>query len=101
MHRHEDERCRTDGKEVRAPKKQKLDGGFLLETEAYKHPGDKPYVCKTCLKPFSQYGNLRAHERTHTGDKPYVCKTCLKHFARSDVLKKHERTHSGDRRALS
>ena len=38
------------------------------------HSGEKPFVCKECLKFFSESGKLRVHMRTHSGEKHLFAK---------------------------
>jgi hypothetical protein len=39
------------------------------------HTSDKPYMRDICLKPFSDKGNLRKHQRTQHGTSPERLRT--------------------------
>lgn len=49
--------------------------------------GEKPYQCGTCMKAFSDKGNLTAHQSVHSGEKPHIYPICSQAFTRNSSLK--------------
>ena len=50
----------------------------------------KDFQCEECHKLFSQYTNLKRHEKIHFPQEiVYKCESCDKKFMRKDNLKKH------------
>lgn len=79
--------------------------GFSINQCYYKakRPKDQPKLlfCPflSCLKEFSETGNLKTHMRTHTGERPFMCQfeDCGKAFITKGHLKTHLLIHSGEK----
>uniref|UniRef100_A0A8C4TFF2 C2H2-type domain-containing protein n=1 Tax=Erpetoichthys calabaricus TaxID=27687 RepID=A0A8C4TFF2_ERPCA len=61
------------------------------------HPGEKPYCCLVCGKPYSSSSGLRKHKRSHKGAKPHVCSECGKCFTDGRSLSSHMTVHTGEK----
>ena len=61
------------------------------------HEGKRNYKCESCVKCFTQSGDLKIHINTiHKGQKNYKCGSCGKYFTQSSSLNLHIRTiHEG------
>ena len=59
------------------------------------HFGGPKFECKTCKKLFTQFQNLKCHEKkVHTADRPYRCEKCGFGAVRMSELRKHMFRHS-------
>lgn len=73
------------------PSAERLNFHMKLE-----HKGENPYKCETCSREFTQYNNLRRHQRVHR-ENLYKCNLCDREFNEEFYLKMHMGTHTGNR----
>ena len=53
------------------------------------------FECQVCRKKFQSFWHLKDHSLVHTGQKPYLCKICLFPFTKKSNLNRHmRRKHS-------
>uniref|UniRef100_A0A8K9XZU3 C2H2-type domain-containing protein n=1 Tax=Oncorhynchus mykiss TaxID=8022 RepID=A0A8K9XZU3_ONCMY len=50
---------------------------------------DKPYICPTCGKRFTEATYVKKHQTVHTKERPFKCKLCHKSFSFLTNLTKH------------
>ena len=67
--------------------------GYLLCHFKVIHLNISKYRCSFCKKGFANALVLQSHTRTHTGDKPFVCTTCDKAFTQKGSLDRHKKIH--------
>uniref|UniRef100_A0A182JEV4 C2H2-type domain-containing protein n=1 Tax=Anopheles atroparvus TaxID=41427 RepID=A0A182JEV4_ANOAO len=66
----------------------------LLDKHIHRHQSmDKPFKCALCPKQFYYRMDLIRHDYKHTGNSPHVCSYCSKSFSRQDHLRRHEFIH--------
>ncbi|XP_063836716.1 zinc finger protein 526-like [Ostrinia nubilalis] len=60
-----------------------------------KPPSDQRHPCEVCEKTFQTGYELKKHARTHTGERPYMCTTCGKTYTQLGHLSIHQLAHKG------
>uniref|UniRef100_A0A3B5AH58 C2H2-type domain-containing protein n=1 Tax=Stegastes partitus TaxID=144197 RepID=A0A3B5AH58_9TELE len=65
---------------------------YKLKRHHVIHTGQKPFICRLCLKAFTQ--SLQRHIMVHTGQRPFGCEICGKMFRQKTHLRVHYRTHT-------
>ncbi|XP_078597288.1 uncharacterized protein LOC144873616 [Branchiostoma floridae x Branchiostoma japonicum] len=66
---------------------QESKGDF--ERHAFKHTGEKPYMCRECGYRTAKKFNFSQHIRIHTGERPYKCVQCEYSATQKQNLKQH------------
>ncbi|XP_035678034.1 zinc finger protein 678-like [Branchiostoma floridae] len=66
---------------------QESKGDF--ERHAFKHTGEKPYMCRECGYRTAKKFNFSQHIRIHTGERPYKCDQCEYSATQKQNLKQH------------
>ncbi|XP_070971978.1 uncharacterized protein [Oncorhynchus clarkii lewisi] len=66
-------------------------GRLSIRTDA-----DKPYICPTCGKRFTEATYVKKHQTVHTKERPFKCKLCHKSFSFLTNLTKHS-VHKGEK----
>ncbi|KAK7944738.1 hypothetical protein WMY93_000466 [Mugilogobius chulae] len=59
------------------------------------HKEDRPFVCLSCKKTFTQSSALEFHKCFPSKSRPHGCDECKKCFSRAYLLKMHKRRHAG------
>lgn len=71
---------------------------YHMKNHAQIHLGEKNFECPTCLKKYTNQGNLDRHIRVvHYKEKSYFCGICKKGFSQSATLKQHFAIHVNER----
>ncbi|XP_033993785.1 zinc finger protein 26-like [Trematomus bernacchii] len=62
---------------------------LIWETMGTRSP--EGFICRLCLKPFTDTHGLIEHFPTHTGEKPFQCNVCSERFSNRAQLGGHEK----------
>ena len=52
---------------------------------------ERKFPCKYCMKKFHNKHGRERHQRIHTGERPYICPTCRRAFSDNSTFRKHTR----------